>query len=169
MRKVFLAGIFLLVGATLVCAKAKDIKFCLTYTQEEAKAAKAQKGSLVARPGEKSKDVFVAPEPFLSNKDIQSIVITKKEETADKDYPRIEIIFTEEGARVLKEVTEKNLRKTVAVIVGKEVLMTPYVVFPLAKGRMFLTTWKIATDEAAEKFASDLGFTPTFQSPEPKP
>lgn len=164
MRKIFLAGIFLLVGATLVCAKAKDIKFCLTYTQEEAKSAHARKSSVVAHPGEKPRDVFVAPEPFLSSKDIQSMVITRKEETPDKDYPRIDVIFTEEGARILKEVTEKNVRKTVAIVIGKEVFMTPYIVFPLAKGRMFLITWKISTDEEAQKFVSDLGFTPTFKT-----
>ena len=159
MKRITIAIILLLAGAIFSYATTKEIQFRLVLTEEEAKTVTNQKYEFVPKQDQKPESILIGKDVFLTNKDIQGIAILKDYLDPAKNYPLLDIAFTKEGSLKLKEVTEKNLRKQLAILVDNEILMVPYIVFPLKSGHIKIKSWKIPTNEAAKNFVKDLGFS----------
>lgn len=80
-----------------------------------------------------------------------------------KDLPFIDIVFTKAGAQKLEKVTTDNLRKSIVILFGNQVLSAPYIIYPMAKGHIMISHWSVATDEAATNLIKDAGFTPIYK------
>ena len=165
-------GIFL--AAVLIClsllpkavsAKTKYVEFRKVLTQEEAKTDKTKtKYSFVPNRSQKPKEVFVDGDALLTSADIDRIVIIRKEQNIYQGLPIVDMIFTARGADKLSRITSDNIRRELAILVDGELFSTPFIVHPLTHGHYLLTNWKIATNQQAEQFAKDLGFTPAFKT-----
>ena len=166
MKRMALIVAFLLVSIMSVTpsfAKAKSIQFSLVLSDEEAKSMANKKYSYIAHEGQGSKNIFVSKEPLLTNADIESMIVIKKEDSQRKEYPVVDFVFTKEGSEKLAKITEKYLRKSIAIIAGDQILTTPYIVYPLTKGHLMISSWRIKTDDAAKNFVTESGFTPVFK------
>ena len=158
MKKVLLVIALTVLMAAPSFAKTKEIQFKLVLSAEEAKSAANKKYKVQIREDQEPQNVHVGKEALLTNTDIASIVIRPDADKLTRKYPVLDIIFTPEGSEKLKDVTTKYLQKRIAILIDGEVLGTPYMVYPLTKGHLLLSSWKINTPEAAEKLIKDLGF-----------
>ncbi len=163
MKKIVLAALFLFIATTFVFAKTKDLQFRAVFSEEDSKKNPSQKYSFVPNPSLPVENIFVGNEVLLSLKDVQTIEIIRKEKSYLKKYPMINILFNAQGAVKLKEATAKHLKRRLAVVVGSEVFVAPYIVYPLSMGYIQLSSWKVDTDEKAADFVKELGFEPVFK------
>lgn len=163
MRKIILTLTVLLMATSPVFAKAKVIEFNLVLSSDEAKSVANKKYSYVSHQGQKPKDILISKEILLSNSDIESAIIIKKDDSARKEFPVIDLVFKKDAAEKLAMITEKNTKKSLAVIVDGKVLTTPLIILPLTRGHFMLSSWQVATDDAAAKLVNDLGFTPVYK------
>ena len=166
MKKVVLMVMVLVTSFMAVgfaATKAKDIQFRLVLSDDEAKSTASKKYSYASRQGQAPKEITVSNNALLSAGDIESMIVVRKEDTRLKDYPMVDIVFNKEGSQKLADISEKNLRRSIAVVIGDEVLTAPYIIYPLTRGHFMLSNWKIDTDESARKLISDMGFTPLFK------
>ena len=165
MKKITLLAIFSLMMCSIAFAyaKTKAIEF-RQVLKEESKSRETKTYSYSARPDGEKKDLIVAPEAILSNQDIDQIVIIRKEQNVLKDLPILDIIFKPVASQKLADFTQAHIGEELAVLVDGQLLIAPYLVHPVTKGHYLLSTWKITTNEQAEQFAKDLGFTPTFKT-----
>ena len=150
-------------SVTFAYAKTKQIEF-REVVKEETKNNKAKTYSYSAKPSGDKTDLLVAPETVLSNKDIDQIIIIRKEQNRLKNLPILDIIFTSEASKKFADFTQAHVGEELAVLIDNQLFLAPYLVHPVTKGHYLLSTWKIPTNEEAEQFAKDLGFTPTFKT-----
>jgi len=158
---VWILFVIFTVGSAI--AETKNIQFSLVLSEEETKTTLHKPYSFMAHKDEKPKDIFVSEEVLLSRDDIESMSVIKKEDSPSKYYPAIDIVFKKKGSDKLLAISRHHLRKNLAIIVGDQVLSTPYILYPLKKGHVLVSTWKIDTNDAAEKFIRDLGFASTLK------
>src|SRR5690606_20744745 len=79
------------------------------------------------------KNVVLAEEPVVTKSDIE------KAKTGFDDYigrPVINIELTEEGATKFEDLTEENIGKPIAIVIGKKVIMMPVVNEKIPGGRI---------------------------------
>ena len=163
MKKIAIVMITLLITAYCVSpalAKGKNIQFQMILPQDSK--ATGVKYKFVSKKGQSGEDLMVGKDVLFSNDDIDTIIITAKDENALSNFPLIDIRFKQEAALKLKELTTKNTKERLAIIVDKEIITAPFILFPLTRGRIQFSTWKIPTNEEAQKFVSALGFNPVF-------
>ena len=162
MKKIFtgiMIIVVLMVSPQLVFAKAKTIQLRVAASKDEMKTVPNQKYSYVAHNGETPKDIYVSKDVVISNGDIQSMMAVSKE-----GIVVIHITLTAEGTKKLTDVTAKETRKRLAVVIDNEVLTAPMILFSIKNGQFAISHWSINTAESAKKFITDLGFTPSLQS-----
>ena len=128
---------------------------------KDSKAAGA-KYNFISKKGQAAENLTVGKDILFSNDDIDTIIITAKDENGLSAFPLIEFRFKQQAALKLKELTAKNIKERLAIIVDKEIITAPMILFPLTRGRIQFSTWKIPTNEEAQKFVSSLGFNPVI-------
>lgn len=163
MKKIIFVILIVLLGTTLSFAKMKDIRFSVVLSEEEAKTMPSKKYPYASREDQKPKNIFISNKSIFSKNDINSMIVVKKQDTKMKDFPIIDVVFTKEGSAKLADVSAKNLRKSIAIIVGDQVIYAPYIIYPLVKGHFMISTWNVPSDGAAKKFIEDIGFSPVFK------
>lgn len=164
MRKVVIVlCAFILAGAVPLFAKGKEMRISLVLSPEEAKTIPNTKYSYVSQPKGKAKDLLVSKEVLLSEADIQGMIVITKEDTKMKELPFIDIVFSPDGSKKLEKVTTDNLRKSIAIMFGDEILSAPYIIYPMAKGHIMVSHWSVDTNEEAANLVKEAGFTPIFK------
>ncbi len=163
MRKFILTLTVLCVATSLAFAKPKSIEFSLALPEAEAKTVPHKAYSYASRQGQKPKDILVSKELLFSNADIESIIIIRKNDSAKKEFPVIDLVFNKIAAEKLAVTTENNRTRSLAVIVEGKVLTAPVIILPMTKGHFMFSSWQVATDAAATQLVNDLGFSPVYK------
>ena len=141
-------------------AKTKSIQFRAVLSEDEAKSAAHKKYSYVSHKGNQPRDLYVSDEALLSNADIDSMTVIRKENTVQQKFPEIDIVFNAKGAEKLTRMSEKNIRRSIAIFIDDKVIAAPYILHPLRSGHLMISSWQIDTLDAAKNLIGDLGFKP---------
>lgn len=156
-RRMVLCSVFILSCATFLLAAPKQMQFKVVLSEDEAKSKAGDTFSFAAKEGQKAEDIVIGREVVLSSADIAAVSILEAPKDPNR-HPVIDIAFNAEGAKKLEKVTKQNVRKKLAVFVDKEILITPFIIYPLSHGHLRITSWRIPDEGAANKFIKDLGF-----------
>jgi preprotein translocase subunit SecD len=82
----------------------------------------------VYESGKKQRTVYLDSVVLISSKDVEDTSVTKTGDTHE-----VSVVFTDEGSKKLKEITEQRIRKQLAIIVNGEVLSAPTIMAALSK------------------------------------
>lgn len=159
--------LFALAGGFTVVSPAlgADIRFCRVVLESERASMAAQKYVFSPGNGQPTREVWVAQTPDLTQADIKSVAIIKREDAPAKEHPIIDIYFSPSGAEKLLKLSQDNLRREIAILVSDQIWQLPYVVYPLKQGLIRLFSKQVDTDDKAAKFVESIGFSPIFINP----
>ena len=96
--------------------------------------------------GGKERKVYLGPDILVSSKDIEDAFTSKLADTYS-----VHIEFTDEGAQKLKKITEKRIRKEVAIIIDAEVLSAPTIMATLSKSVQITGLSKSKAEDLTKK------------------
>lgn len=141
--------LFLFFCFTHFCfAQTKEIQFRLVLTEKEAETIPFD--NYIGKDG---KEISAGKEVLLSNKDIESMAISKN---LSKEYHLL-IRFTDAGKAKSHEVMEKYSNRQLAVIVDNKDLIGRYTAAVANTGQVSLPVDSL---HEGEELIRSLGFTP---------
>lgn len=151
MKKTALSLILFFSLSGLCFSQTKEIQFRLVLTKNEAQTIAFD--SYVDKDG---KEILVSKDVLLSNKDIESMSVSK--DVSGRYHLLIK--FTDIGKNKFHDVTEKNINRQLAVMIGDKILMDSYVRETINTGR---TSIPIDSLDEGEELIRSLGLTPSVQ------
>lgn len=190
MKKLLIpAFLSLLLIPIAINAENKTLEFRLVLSENEAKEIPHDIIEYKDNPMGSPQEIIVGKEIFLSNKDIEKLLIIRAKnrykqypeeyktitdegiKTLKIDHeerkgwyinPEIKVIFTRKGSKKLEEFSRNNKKRHCAIIFDGKILTAPRMMVPLTAGQISIESPRIPNNEVAEDIVKQLGFEPKY-------